>query len=77
MLASLERFQALGIDGVEAFYITHDEAQTRLLADRAASLGGMLTTGSADFHGPENRQFHSFMAFETYGIEPNLGSIGG
>ncbi len=77
VLASLERFQALGIDGVEAFYITHDEAQTRLLADRAASLGGMLTTGSADFHGPENRQFHSFMAFETYGIEPNLGSIGG
>jgi predicted metal-dependent phosphoesterase TrpH len=77
VLASLDRFQALGIDGVEAFYITHDEAQTRLLADRAASLGGgMLTTGSADFHGPENRQFHSFMAFETYGIEPNLGSIG-
>ncbi len=35
----------------------------------------MLTTGSADFHGPENRQFHSFMAFETYGIEPNLGPI--
>jgi 3',5'-nucleoside bisphosphate phosphatase len=77
VLASLDRFQALGIDGVEAFYITHDEAQTRLLADRAAALGGgMLTTGSADFHGPENRQFHSFMAFETYGIEPNLGSIG-
>ena len=77
VLASLDRFQALGIDGVEAFYITHDEAQTRLLADRAAALGGgMLTTGSADFHGLENRQFHSFMAFETYGIEPNLGSIG-
>jgi predicted metal-dependent phosphoesterase TrpH len=72
--ATLERFRALGMDGVEAFYITHDEPQTRLLADRAAELG-MLTTGSADFHGPENRQFHSFMAFETYGIEPNLGPI--
>jgi len=76
VLASLERFHALGIDGVEAFYITHDEAQTRLLADRAAELG-MLTTGSADFHGPENQQFHSFLAFETYGIEPNLGRIAG
>jgi 3',5'-nucleoside bisphosphate phosphatase len=76
VLDTLQRFHALGIDGVEAFYITHDEAQTRLLADRAAELG-MLTTGSADFHGPENRQFHAFMAFETFGIEPNLGPIAG
>jgi 3',5'-nucleoside bisphosphate phosphatase len=74
VVRSLERFRALGIDGVEAFYITHDEPQTRLLAERAADLG-MLTTGSADFHGPENRQFHSFMAFDTFGIEPNLGPI--
>jgi predicted metal-dependent phosphoesterase TrpH len=74
VLDNLQRFHALGIDGVEAFYITHDEAQTRLLTDRAGELG-MLTTGSADFHGPENRQFHSFMAFQTYGIEPNLGPI--
>jgi predicted metal-dependent phosphoesterase TrpH len=74
VLESLQRFRDLGIDGVEAFYITHDEPQTRLLADRAAELG-MLTTGSADFHGPENRQFNSFMAFETHGIEPNLGPI--
>ncbi|MCW3033771.1 MAG: hypothetical protein JWM60_2116 [Solirubrobacterales bacterium] len=74
VLASLDRFHALGIDGVEAFYITHDEDQTRLLTDRAAELG-LLTTGSADFHGPENKQFHSFMAFDTYGIDPNLGSI--
>jgi predicted metal-dependent phosphoesterase TrpH len=75
VIASLDRFHDLGIDGVEAFYITHDEPQTRLLTDRAAELG-ILTTGSADFHGPENKQFHSFMAFETYGIEPNLGPIG-
>jgi 3',5'-nucleoside bisphosphate phosphatase len=74
VIRSLDRFHELGIDGVEAFYITHDEPQTRLLTDRAAELG-MLTTGSADFHGPENKQFHSFMAFETYGIEPNLGPI--
>jgi 3',5'-nucleoside bisphosphate phosphatase len=77
VIASLDRFHALGIDGVEAFYITHDEAQTRLLADRARQLDDMLTTGSADFHGPENRQFHSFMAFELYGLEPNLGPIAG
>jgi hypothetical protein len=74
VIRSLDRFHELGIDGAEAFYITHDEPQTRLLSNRAAELG-ILTTGSADFHGPENKQFHSFMAFETYGIEPNLGPI--
>ena len=48
--------------------------QTELLAARCAALG-LLSTGSADFHGPENRQFSRFLAFETYGLEPNLGPI--
>ncbi len=74
VLASIERFRALGIDGVEAFYITHDERQTRLLAARCAELG-LLSTGSADYHGPENRLFSRFLAFETYDLQPNLGSI--
>jgi len=74
VLASIERFRALGIDGVEAFYVTHTREQTELLAERCAQLG-LLTTGSADFHGPENRQFSKFMAFDTFGIEPNLGPI--
>jgi 3',5'-nucleoside bisphosphate phosphatase len=73
-LSTIDRFVALGIDGVEAFYITHTREQTELLARRCAELG-LLTTGSADFHGPENRQFSQFMAFDTYGIEPNLGPI--
>lgn len=74
VLDSLERFHALGIDGVEAFYITHTREQTELLARRAEELD-LLTTGSADFHGPENKQFSSFLAFDTYGIEPRLGPI--
>jgi predicted metal-dependent phosphoesterase TrpH len=74
VLSTIDRFVALGIDGVEAFYITHTREQTELLAKRCAELG-LLTTGSADFHGPENRQFSQFMAFDTFGIEPNLGSI--
>ena len=74
VLDSIERFHALGIDGVEAFYVTHTRQQTELLAERCAALG-LLTTGSADFHGPENRQFSRFMAFDTYGLEPNLGPI--
>jgi predicted metal-dependent phosphoesterase TrpH len=71
---SIDRFRALGIDGVEAFYVTHTQEQTELLARRCAELE-MLSTGSADFHGPENRLFSRFLAFETYGFEPNLGPI--
>jgi 3',5'-nucleoside bisphosphate phosphatase len=74
VLSSIDRFVALDIDGVEAFYITHTRENTELLASRCAELG-LLTTGSADFHGPENRQFSQFMAFDTFGIEPNLGPI--
>jgi predicted metal-dependent phosphoesterase TrpH len=74
VLDSIERFRALGIDGVEAFYVTHTREQTELLAARCATLG-LLSTGSSDFHGPENRLFSRFLAFETYGLEPNLGTI--
>ena len=74
VLASIERFRALGMDGVEAFYITHTREQTELLATRCERLG-LLSTGSADFHGPDNRLFSRFLAFETYGLEPNLGPI--
>jgi len=74
VLATIDRFHALGMDGVEAFYITHTRENTELIAGRCAELE-LLTTGSADFHGPENRQFSQFMAFDTYGIEPNLGPI--
>jgi predicted metal-dependent phosphoesterase TrpH len=74
VLSSIERFRALGIDGVEAFYITHDERQTCLLAARCEA-DGLLSTGSADYHGPENRLFSQFMAFDTFDLEPNLGPI--
>jgi predicted metal-dependent phosphoesterase TrpH len=74
VLASIDRFRALGLDGVEAFYVTHTREQTELLAEHCAERD-LLTTGSADFHGPENRLFSRFLAFETYGLEPNLGPI--
>jgi hypothetical protein len=74
VLSSIDRFVDLGMDGVEAFYITHDEPQTRLLATRCAELD-LLSTGSADYHGPDNRLFSEFLAFETYDLQPNLGSI--
>ncbi|MBW3654303.1 MAG: PHP domain-containing protein [Actinobacteria bacterium] len=74
VIAALRRFREAGLDGVEAFYVTHGEAQTRLLCDEAARLG-LLTTGSADFHGPEHGRFNAFRNFELHGLEPRLGPV--
>jgi predicted metal-dependent phosphoesterase TrpH len=74
VLSTIDRFRALGIDGIEAFYVTHTHEQTKLLAERCTELN-ILSTGSADFHGPENRLFSRFMAFDTHGLQPNLGPI--
>jgi predicted metal-dependent phosphoesterase TrpH len=72
--AALARFAAGGLDGVEAFYVTHNRAQTQLLCALADD-HGLLTTGSADFHGPDHSRFSRFRAFELHGCEPLLGPI--
>jgi hypothetical protein len=64
----------MGLDGVECFYITHSEEDTKLLHALALELG-LITTGSADFHGPTHGDFHVFREFETHGLEVNLGPI--
>jgi len=74
VIALVDRFAAEGLDGVEAFYVTHTEPQTRLAAGHCAERG-LLTTGSADFHGPDHPRFNAFRAFELYGLEPDLGPI--
>jgi 3',5'-nucleoside bisphosphate phosphatase len=76
VLEALEEFREDGLDGVEAFYVTHTEPQTELLVQRARELG-LLTTGSSDFHGPDHHTFSTFRAFPTYGLEPVLGPIAG
>ncbi len=76
VLASIDRFRAAGLDGVESFYVTHTREQTQLLATRCAELG-LLSTGSSDFHGPEHRSFSRFRAFNTYGLAPVLGPLAG
>ena len=74
VIERIERFAAFGIDGVEAFYPTHDAQQASAIADRCAELG-LLTTGSADFHGPAHPLFNRFRAFELHGCQPRLGPI--
>jgi predicted metal-dependent phosphoesterase TrpH len=72
--ATLERFVGLGLDGVETFYASFDEAQTRFLHGEATRLG-LITTGSADFHGPHHPNFSRFRDFSTYGLEPTWGPL--
>ena len=71
---AIEEFAAHGLDGVEAFYVTHSEEQTRLLYALARERG-LLATGSSDFHGPGHERFDRFGAFELYGLAPELGPI--
>jgi len=71
---ALERFTAAGLDGVEAFYATYDRRQPRRPFEDQARLG-LLTTGSADFHGPRHSRFSRFRAFELHGCDPRLGPI--
>jgi len=74
ILIAIDRFAAAGLDGVEVFYAAHDEEQTRILY-AAARERGLLTTGSADFHGPEHERFSRFGGFALHGLEPVLGPI--
>ncbi|HEY7829472.1 MAG TPA: PHP domain-containing protein [Solirubrobacteraceae bacterium] len=74
VLEAIDRFVALGVDGVECFYVTYDGPQTQLLADRCEELG-LLTTGSSDFHGPAHRLFSRFLAHKLHGHQPNLGPL--
>jgi predicted metal-dependent phosphoesterase TrpH len=74
VLEAVDRFAAMRIDGVEAFYVTHTREETELVAARCDELG-LLTTGSADFHGPGHPRFSRFRAFDLYGLQPRLGPL--
>ncbi|HMJ37432.1 MAG TPA: PHP domain-containing protein, partial [Baekduia sp.] len=75
VVGAIDRFVADGLDGVEAFYVTHTREETLLVAEACADRG-LLTTGSADFHGPDHPRFNRFRAFDLHGLRPRLGAIG-
>jgi 3',5'-nucleoside bisphosphate phosphatase len=64
--------RSLGADGVETYYPTHSEEQTRHLLELCDELG-LVPTASSDFHGPTHKTFARFGAYETYGLgEPQV-----
>jgi predicted metal-dependent phosphoesterase TrpH len=71
VVAALDRFAGYGLDGVEAFYVTHSEEQVRLLHDHCAQRG-LQTTGSSDFHGPDHPRFAEFGAHQAYDLVPTF-----
>lgn len=64
--------RSLEADGVETFYPTHSEEQTRHLLDLCAELD-LVPTASSDYHGPTHKTFAKFGAYDTYGLgEPRV-----
>jgi predicted metal-dependent phosphoesterase TrpH len=64
--------RSLGADGVETFYPTHSEEQTKHLLELCAELD-LVPTASSDYHGPTHKTFAKFGAYETYGLgEPQV-----
>ena len=75
VLQTIDQFKGFGLDGVEVFYPTHDEAQTRLLHEHCTA-AGLLITGSSDFHAPDHDRFDHFLKHDLHGLAPDLGPIG-
>jgi predicted metal-dependent phosphoesterase TrpH len=66
--------RSLEPDGVETFYPTHSEDQTRHLLSLCEELD-LIPTASSDYHGPTHKTFARFGAYETYGLgEPQVPS---
>jgi len=59
--------RSLNPDGVEVFYPTHTEEQTKHLLDLCRELN-LVPTASSDYHGPTHKTFAKFGAYDTYGL---------
>src|SRR5918996_5050399 len=55
--------RSLGADGVETFYPTHTEEQTKHLLELCGELN-LIPTASSDYHGPTHKTFSKFGAYD-------------
>jgi predicted metal-dependent phosphoesterase TrpH len=58
VLDAIDRYRAAGLDGVECFYVTHDEHQTSA-ACRSLRRARAAASASSDYHGPDHRLFNA------------------
>jgi 3',5'-nucleoside bisphosphate phosphatase len=59
--------RSLNPDGVETFYPSHTEEQTKHLLELCDELN-LIPTASSDYHGPTHKTFAKFGAYDTYGL---------
>jgi len=63
---------SLSPDGVETFYPSHSEEQTKHLLELCEELD-LIPTASSDYHGPTHKTFAKFGVYNTYGLaEPQV-----
>jgi predicted metal-dependent phosphoesterase TrpH len=59
-------------DGIEAFYPSHTEEQTKHLLALCGELD-LVPTASSDYHGPTHKTFSKFGDYDTFGLgEPQV-----
>ncbi len=64
--------RSLDADGVETFYPSHSKEQAEHLLALCDELS-LVPTASSDYHGPTNKTFAKFGAYDTYGLgEPQV-----
>ena len=62
----------VGLDGIETFYPPHTEEQTKHCLELCEEFD-LVPTASADFHGPDHKNFSVWGDYETYGLgEPQV-----
>ncbi len=59
--------RSLSPDGIEAFYPSHTEEQTKHLLALCDELD-LTPTASSDYHGPTHKTFSEFGAYDTFGL---------
>jgi predicted metal-dependent phosphoesterase TrpH len=59
--------RSLEPDGIETFYPSHTEEQTKHLLRLCNELD-LIPTASSDYHGPTHKTFAKFGAYDTYGL---------
>jgi len=64
--------RSLNPDGIETFYPSHNEEQTKHLLELCNELN-LVPTASSDYHGPTHKTFSKFGDYETYDLgEPQV-----